>query len=47
MGFFFGLTRVNSDQPIWPVTRSLDQVDDRIGFQNYGFDLSYKLVRNT
>jgi len=33
--FFFGLTRVNPGHPIWPVTRSLDRVNDRIGFQNY------------
>jgi hypothetical protein len=24
-------------QPIWPVTRSLDRVDHRVGFQNYGY----------
>jgi hypothetical protein len=30
--FFFGLTRVKPGQPIWPVTRSLDRVDDRVGF---------------
>jgi hypothetical protein len=33
--FFFWLTRVNQGQLIWLVTRSLDQVDHRIGFQNY------------
>ena len=38
---FFGLTRVNPGQPIWPVTRSLNQVDDRVVFQNFDF---YKLV---
>jgi len=27
IGIFFGLTRVNPGQPIWPVTRSLDRVD--------------------
>jgi len=32
---FFRSTRVNPGQPIWHVTRSLDRVDDRIGFQNY------------
>jgi hypothetical protein len=30
--FFF----VDPGQPIWPVTRSLDRVDHRVGFQNYG-----------
>ena len=29
--FFF----VDPGQPIWPVTRSLDRVDDRVGLQNY------------
>ena len=32
----FGLTRINPGQPIWPVTRSLDRVNHRVGFQNYG-----------
>ena len=26
---------VNPGQSIWPVTRSLDQVDHQVGFQNY------------
>jgi len=30
--FFFW---VDPGQPIWPVTRSLDRVDHRVGFQNY------------
>ena len=30
--FFFG-------QPIWRVTRSLDRVNDRVGFQNYGYNM--------
>jgi len=30
--FFFW---VDPGQPIWPVTRSLERVDDRVGFQNY------------
>jgi len=28
---------VEPGQPIWPVTQSLDRVDDRVGFQNYGW----------
>jgi hypothetical protein len=27
---------VDPGQPIWPVTRSLNRVDHRVGFQNYG-----------
>jgi len=38
--FFF----VNSGQPIWPVTGSLDRVDNRVGFQNYG--LYAKLINS-
>ena len=38
---FFLLTRVNPGQPIWPVTRSLDRVDDRVGFQNYGCETGF------
>jgi hypothetical protein len=26
---------VDPGQPIWPVTRSLDRVDHRVGFKNY------------
>jgi len=33
--FFFFFFWVDPGQPIWPVTRSLDRVDDRVGFQNY------------
>jgi len=29
---------VDPGQPIWPVTRSLDRVNDRVGFQNYEGD---------
>lgn len=33
---------VDPDQPIWPVTRSLDRFDHRVRFQNYGsiYDVS-------
>jgi hypothetical protein len=40
--FFFG-------QPIWRVTRSLDRVNDRVGFQNYGYNMwgkHYTFPRN-
>jgi hypothetical protein len=37
---FFGLTRVHPGQPIWPVIRSWDRVNHRVGFQNYG--INYK-----
>jgi hypothetical protein len=33
VSFFF----VDPGQPILPVTRSLDRVDHRVGFQNYAF----------
>jgi len=42
---FFGLTLVNPDQPIWPVTRSLDRVDNRVEFQNYGFNILWMMPR--
>jgi len=42
--FFFGLTRVNPDQPIWPVTRSLDRVDDQVRFQNYAIGCCFHLT---
>jgi len=32
---FFRLTPVNPGQPFWPMTRLLDRVDHRVGFQNY------------
>ena len=41
--FFFWLTWVDPGQPIWPVTRSLDRVDHRVGFQNY----EYREIRNS
>jgi hypothetical protein len=31
----FRLTPVNPGQPFWPMTRLLDWVDHRVGFQNY------------
>ena len=34
--FFFW---VDPGQPIWPVTQSLDRVDDRVGFQNYAWEI--------
>jgi hypothetical protein len=33
--FFFW---VDPSQPIWPVTRSLDRVDHRVGFKNYAYN---------
>ena len=35
--FVFFFFWVDPGQPIWPVTRSLDRVDHRVGFQNYAF----------
>jgi hypothetical protein len=35
--FLFYFFWVDPGQPIWPVTRSLDRVDHRVGFQNYTF----------
>jgi hypothetical protein len=37
--FFFW---VDPGQPIWPVTQSLDRVNDRVGFQNYGSRVKLK-----
>ena len=37
--FFF---LVDPGQPIWPVTQSLDRVNDRVGFQNYGSRVKLK-----
>jgi hypothetical protein len=42
--FFLGSTRVNPGQLIWPVTRSLDRVDNRVGFQNYAIYYIWCLV---
>jgi hypothetical protein len=45
--FRFVFFWVNPGQPIWPVTRSLDRVNDRVGFQNYAIKLWLKLSSNT
>jgi hypothetical protein len=33
--FYFGLTRADPGQPIWPVTRLIYRVNHRVGFKNY------------
>jgi hypothetical protein len=43
---FFLLTYVNSGQSIWPVIRSLDRINDRIDFLNYGIHTVYGSRRN-
>ena len=42
--FLFYFFWVDPGQPIWPVTRSLDRVDHRVGFQNYTFCAVFFLV---